>query len=289
MSRDTSPGDLARAARAAGVSDERVLEAISATPRARYLPAGYRTAADRDEPIPIGHGQVSTQPSLSARMIEGLRLADGDHVLEIGTGLGFQTALLARLAASVISIERWPDLAGQARRNLARQGIRNAEVLAGDGSRGLADRARYDAILVSAAFPEVPAPLAAQLRIGDRVVQPIGPGGNEQVMLFERSPAGVQRRQVLTRARFVRLHRALRLPVPVPAGSWLPGRSGPRRRPGTRAMTRCPPAGGAPGRLPARNGSRPAELALEDADVLPGMVWFVFRRHSPEVVPFMAD
>ena len=130
--------------------------------------------ADRDEPIPIGHRQVTTQPSLSARMIEGLHLASGDHVLEIGTGLGFQTALLARLAARVISIERWPDLAGQARRNLARQGLGNAEVLAGDGSRGLPEGAPYDAILVSAAFPQVPAPLAAQLRIGGRLVQPSG-------------------------------------------------------------------------------------------------------------------
>ncbi len=206
MSRAAAPGDLARAARAAGVSDERVLEAISATPRAGYVPGGYRTAAYRDEPVPIGHGQVTTQPSLSARMIEGLRLAGGDHVLEIGTGLGFQTALLARLAASVVSIERWPDLADRARRNLARQGIGNVEVLAGDGSRGLPDRAPYDAILVSAAFPQVPAPLAAQLRIGGRLVQPIGPGGREQVMLFERSAAGLQQRQVLTVARFVRLH-----------------------------------------------------------------------------------
>ncbi len=199
MSRAAAPGDLARAARAAGISDERVLEAISATPRAGYVPGGYRTAAYRDEPVPIGHGQVTTQPSLSARMIEG------DHVLEIGTGLGFQTALLARLAASVVSIERWPDLADQARRNLARQGIGNAEVLDGDGSRGLPDRAPYDAILVSAAFPQVPAPLAAQLRVGGRLVQPIGPGGREQVVLFERSAAGLQRRQVLTLARFVRL------------------------------------------------------------------------------------
>ena len=206
MSRAASAGDLAAAARAAGVSDERVLEAIRATSRAGFVPGGYLTAAYRDVPIPIGHGQVTTQPSLSARMIEGLRLAGGDHVLEIGTGLGFQTALLARLAASVVSVERWPDLAGQARRNLARQGIRNAEVLTDDGSCGQPDRAPYDAILVSAAFPEVPAPLAAQLRVGGRLVQPIGPGGQEEVVLFERSAAGLQRRHVLTLARFVRLH-----------------------------------------------------------------------------------
>ena len=106
----------------------------------------------------------------------------------------------------MISIERWPDLADQARRNLARQGIGNAQVLAGDGSRGLPEGAPYDAILVSAAFPQVPAPLAAQLRIGGRLVQPIGPGGSEQVVLFERSASGLERRHVLTLARFVRLH-----------------------------------------------------------------------------------
>jgi protein-L-isoaspartate(D-aspartate) O-methyltransferase len=206
MSRAAGPAELVAAARAAGISDERVLEAMNATPRAGFVPADYVTAAYRDEPIPIGHGQVTTQPSLSARMIEGLRLAGGDHVLEIGTGLGFQTALLARLAASVVSIERWPDLAGQARRNLARQGIGNVQVLTGDGSCGLPDRAPYDAILVSAAFPAVPAPLAAQLRAGGRLVQPIGPGGKEQVVLFQRSAAGLERRQVLTLARFVRLH-----------------------------------------------------------------------------------
>ncbi len=203
MSQAASPGDLVRAA---GVRDERELEAISATPRAGFVPGGYVTVACRDQPIPIGHRQVTTQPSLSARMIESLDLAGSDQVLEIGTGLGYQTALLARLAASVVSIERWPDLADQARRNLARHGIRNVQVLAGDGSRGLPDRAPYDAILVSAAFPEVPAPLAAQLRTGGRLVQPIGAGGEEEVVLFLRSDVGLERQQVFTVARFVRLH-----------------------------------------------------------------------------------
>ena len=142
MSRAASPSDLVAAARAAGIGDARVLAAISAIPRAGFVPGDYVTDAYRDEPIPIGHRQVTTQPSLSARMIEGPHLASGDHVLEIGTGLGFQTALLARLAARVISIERWPDLADQARRNLARHGLGNAEVLAGDGSRGLPEGAR---------------------------------------------------------------------------------------------------------------------------------------------------
>ena len=205
MSRAASPSDLVAAARAAGIGDARVLAAISAIPRAGFVPGDYVTDAYRDEPIPIGHRQVTTQPSLSARMIEGPHLASGDHVLEIGTGLGFQTALLARLAARVISIERWPDLADQARRNLARHGLGNAEVLAATAA---ADCLRVPVRCHPGLrrVPAGPGPLAAQLRIGGRLVQPIGPGGSEQVVLFERSPSGLERRRVLTLARFVRLH-----------------------------------------------------------------------------------
>ncbi|MFC7446508.1 protein-L-isoaspartate(D-aspartate) O-methyltransferase [Rhodococcus daqingensis] len=202
----SSPADLIRAVRAAGVRDERVLEALRRTPRAGFVPVGHVASAYFDEPLPIGHGQVTTQPSLSARMLEGLALGGGEHVLEIGTGLGFQTALLARMAADVVSIEWWPDLTRQARESLDRQGIGNAELFVGDGSRGVPGRAPYDAVIVSAAFPEVPAPLAEQLRIGGLLVQPIGPGGNEEVVLFRRTADGLARRQVLTLARFVRLH-----------------------------------------------------------------------------------
>ncbi|GAA4221095.1 hypothetical protein GCM10023075_08710 [Streptosporangium album] len=206
MTGGASPEDLVRAIRAAGARDERLLEAVRATPRAGFVPADQVVVAYEDEPIPIGHGQVTTQPSLSARMIEGLGVAGGDHVLEIGTGLGFQTALLARLAADVVTIERWPDLARQARWNLARHGVGNVELLIGDGSRGVPDHAPYDGILVSAAFPEVPPPLVEQLRLGGHLVQPIGSGGQEEVVLFQRTVTGLERRQVLTLARFVRLH-----------------------------------------------------------------------------------
>jgi protein-L-isoaspartate(D-aspartate) O-methyltransferase len=205
-SADASADDLLLAVRMAGIRDERVLEAVRATPRGEFVPADHAAAAYVDTPIGIGHGQVTTQPSLSARMIEGLSLGGGEHVLEVGTGLGFQTALLARLASDVVSVERWPDLARQARQNLARQGIRNVEVITGDGSGGVPHRAPYDAIIVSAAFPHVPEPLSAQVRLGGRLVQPIGPGGEEDVVLFHRTPAGLEARRVLTPASFVRLH-----------------------------------------------------------------------------------
>jgi len=198
--------DLAAAIVASGIRDDRVLAAVRAIPRADFVPAGAAGSAYLDEPIPIPHDQVTTQPSLVARMIEALGLDGAERVLEIGTGLGWQAALLARLAGAVWSVERWPDLAETARRNLARHGGANAEVVVGDGSLGLPERAPYEAIVVSAAFPSVPPPLAAQLLDGGRLVQPIGPGGAEDVVLFERAAARLVRRRVLTRAHFVRLY-----------------------------------------------------------------------------------
>jgi protein-L-isoaspartate(D-aspartate) O-methyltransferase len=201
-----SPDDLVQAVRAAGIRDERLLEAMRVTPRAGFVPAEHAASAYDDMPIGTGHGQVTTQPSLSARMIEGLGLEGDERVLEVGTGLGFQTALLARLAGDVVSIERWPDLVRQAQQNLARQKIHNVELLAGDGSGGVPDHAPYDAIIVSAAFPEVPEPLTQQLRLGGRLVQPIGPGGQEDVVLFQRTATGLKPQRLLTPASFVRLH-----------------------------------------------------------------------------------
>ncbi|MFE7318467.1 protein-L-isoaspartate(D-aspartate) O-methyltransferase [Streptomyces sp. NPDC057555] len=200
------PEDLVEAARACGVADERLLRVLRTTERPAFVPPSHRASAYVDVPIPIGHDQVTTQPSLVAMMIAALGLTGDERVLEIGSGHGFQTALLARLAAYVISVERWADLAEQARANLAGQGIENTEIIVGDGTLGVADRGPFDAIVVSAAFPEVPPPLAAQLRTGGRLVQPIGPGGREQVELYEATPQGLVRRRTIALAHFVRLY-----------------------------------------------------------------------------------
>jgi len=204
--RSSTPADLAEAARAAGVRDARVLEALHSVPRAGFVPAGLAAEAYLDRPLPIPHDQVTTQPSLVAMMVEALELAGSERVLEIGTGHGFQSALLARLAGFVWSVERWDDLAATAQANLARHGVENVEVVVGDGSEGLPEHAPYDAVLVSAAFPRVPAPLAEQLAEGGRLVQPVGRGGDEEVILFEKRGGRLLRRRFVTGARFVPLY-----------------------------------------------------------------------------------
>lgn len=197
--------DLVRDIIAAGVHDPRLIRAFRDVPRAPFVPADLVAGAHLDVPIPIPHDQVTTQPSLIAKMIEALGLSGTETVLEVGTGYGFQAALLARLSRCVWTVKRWSDIAATARSNLARAGIVNVEVVTGDGSLGLPEHAPFDAILVSAAFPEVPPPLAEQLAPGGRLVQPIGPGGAENVSLFVKEWCGVVLRGTLVRASFVRL------------------------------------------------------------------------------------
>ena len=204
--RSPSQAKLTRAVIRAGVRDERLLQAFREVPRAGFVPADHVERAYLDVPLPIPHSQVTTQPSLVAKMIAALELEGGEKVLEVGTGFGFQTALLSRLAGSVWSIERWPDVAAVARENLGRHGVDNAAVEVGDGTEGMPDKAPFDAVLVSAAFPSVPKPLAEQLAPAGRLVQPIGPGQNEEVILFVKGPDGLEARRSLTGARFVRLY-----------------------------------------------------------------------------------
>jgi protein-L-isoaspartate(D-aspartate) O-methyltransferase len=193
------------AARRAGVRDGRVLEALAAVPRAAYAPKGSQ--ADLDCPIAIGGGQVTTQPSLVAAMVEALELRGSERVLEVGAGLGYQAAVLARLARVVWSVERRPELAEAARANLAAEGVDNVHVVVGDGSGGLPDHAPFEAIVIAAAHPRVPPPLVRQLAAGGRLVQPIGPSGAEDVTLFRRAADGrLVRERSVVRAFFVPLY-----------------------------------------------------------------------------------
>ena len=196
---------LAHILRLAGIRDEAVLGAVGAVPREEFVPPEWSAHAYEDTPLPIPHHQVTTQPSLIARMIEGLALEGRERVLEIGTGYGFQTALLARLAEAVWSVERFSDVAEMARTHLARRGIDNAWVVVGDGTLGLAEHAPFDAIVVAAAFPRVPRPLVGQLAAGGRLVQPLGSGGDERVVVFEKDEGELREVAMLTHAHFVRL------------------------------------------------------------------------------------
>ncbi len=159
---------------ARGIRDPRVLEAMRTVPRHLFLSPDLWGEAYADHPVRIGCGQTISQPYMVAIMTELLALAPEDRVLEIGTGSGYQTAILARLAREVISIERHQALADRAQQRLAEMGYDNATVLAGDGSAGWPEGAPYDAILVTAGSPSLPASLKAQLAEGGRLVCPIG-------------------------------------------------------------------------------------------------------------------
>jgi protein-L-isoaspartate(D-aspartate) O-methyltransferase len=198
--------DLVLAARAASVRDARVLAAVAAVPRASYVPGAHASESGLDRPIPIGWEQVTTQPSLVAVMVEALALRGGERVLEVGTGLGYQAAILGQLAREVWSVERQPELAAAAAANLAAEGVDNVHVHEGDGTDGLAAHAPYDAIVVAAAHPRVPPPLAAQLAPDGRLVQPIGPSRAEDVTLFRRTGDRLVRMRIVIGAYFVPLY-----------------------------------------------------------------------------------
>jgi protein-L-isoaspartate(D-aspartate) O-methyltransferase len=169
---------------ARGISDPRVLEAMSRVPRDQFVPEPFRAQAYEDHPLPIGDGQTISQPYIVALMLESLQLTPQDKALEIGTGSGYATALLAELAAQVFSIERHPELAENARRVLAALGYTNIKVFTGNGSLGLPDAAPFDAILVSAAAPDVPAPLVSHLAEGGRMIIPVGGDDSQQLQFI---------------------------------------------------------------------------------------------------------
>ena len=169
-----------------GVHDERALEAMSRVPRHQFVPERYRAQAYEDHPIPIGFGQTISQPYIVALMLEALSLQPTDRVLEVGTGSGYQTALLAELAAQVYSIERHAPLAENAASNLRSLGYSKVAVLVGDGSKGLPEQAPFDAIIVSAAAPQLPAALFHQLAEGGRMIVPIGPPEAQELQLIRK-------------------------------------------------------------------------------------------------------
>jgi protein-L-isoaspartate(D-aspartate) O-methyltransferase len=173
-------------------------------PRHLFVPESVRHRAYDDTALPIGSGQTISQPFVQARYLELIGLTGKEKVLEIGTGSGYQTALLALLASMVFSVERVPHLAQSARTGLAAAGIRNVTVLVGDGTLGWRPFAPYDAILVSAASPDVPAPLVEQLATGGRMVIPLGDREAQVLTLVERTGQGV-RTSTIGDVRFVPL------------------------------------------------------------------------------------
>lgn len=170
--------------RARGIADQRVLEAMARVPRHEFAPERYRDQAYEDHPVPIDEGQTISQPYIVAIMLEALALSPADRVLEVGTGSGYVTALLAELAAQVVSVERHTALADAARNLLVRMGYTNVKVIVGDGSQGFADGAPYNAIIVSAATAEVPPALLAQMAEGARMIIPVGPPDSQQLQLI---------------------------------------------------------------------------------------------------------
>jgi protein-L-isoaspartate(D-aspartate) O-methyltransferase len=169
--------------RARGISAPGLLDAMLRIPRHEFVPEPYRTQAYEDHPLPIGDGQTISQPYIVGRMLESLQLTPADKVLEVGTGSGYVTALLGELAAQVFSIERHPALADRARDLLAALGYTNARVFTGDGTLGLPAAAPFDAILVSAAAPDLPFALLAQLQDSGRMIIPVGSAESQQLQL----------------------------------------------------------------------------------------------------------
>jgi protein-L-isoaspartate(D-aspartate) O-methyltransferase len=187
-----------------GISDERVLAAMAEVPREHFVPEGVRRSAYNDSALPIGHEQTISQPWVVAAICQALRLGGGENVLEIGTGSGYSAAVLAQLAGHVVSIERVPELGAWARARLEELGIRNVQVIVGDGSRGYPEGAPYDAIAVHAATPEAPHSMLSELARDGRLVVPIATGSADLLTAFIRENGNL-RQETIGPCRFVPL------------------------------------------------------------------------------------
>jgi protein-L-isoaspartate(D-aspartate) O-methyltransferase len=172
------------------IADENVLEAMAQVPRELFVPEPERVRAYADAALPIGHGQTISQPYMVARIAEALALRPGELVLDVGTGSGYQAAVLAELGARVVTIERIPELAERARESLAAAGYGDVEVRVGDGTLGVPERAPFDAIAVAAAAPGFPQTLYDQLRPRGRLVVPVGGQRAQRLEVIVRSPEG---------------------------------------------------------------------------------------------------
>ncbi len=196
---------LVEVLRGRGISDLHVLRAVAEVPRHLFVPEALRAQAYEDAALPIGKSQTISAPSTHARILQSLKLKGTERILEVGTGSGYQTALLAMCAGQVFSVERVATLAEQARAALTAAGVRNASVLLGDGSLGWRAYAPYDAIIVAAASPAVPGPLVEQLAPGGRIIVPLGGQGRQQLTLLTVGEDGALREAPLTDATFVPL------------------------------------------------------------------------------------
>jgi protein-L-isoaspartate(D-aspartate) O-methyltransferase len=190
--------------KARGVGDPRVLAAMLKVPRHCFVPLGERLLAYADHPLPIGYGQTISQPYVVALMSEALKLKPADKVLEIGTGSGYQAAVLAELAGEVYSIEIVPELGKRAAQTLITAGYGNIHLRIGDGYKGWPQAAPFDAIILTAAPQEIPPALIAQLAPGGRMILPLGPtGGTQELLLLHKDQNGRISRENLGFVRFV--------------------------------------------------------------------------------------